>query len=126
VIKARQLMGSVLCDLEPQPKQPFFFGFDFKCEPAQSAVRVLALINPMQTKVSISVACAISTKVGAVLWLGSPRIVLRRPMPGGSGWWSVLRSRCNLVDDPYECIARGAISHPYRTGNEISAQSVED
>ena len=27
-----------------------------------------------------------------------------------------------LVDDPYECIAGGAISHPYRTGNEISAQ----
>ena len=39
-------------------------------------------------------------------------------------WWIGLVERFakpvqlggRLVDDPYECIARGAISHPYRTG----------
>ena len=45
-------------------------------------------------------------------------------------WWIGLVERFakpvqlggRLADDPYECITRGAISHPCRTGNEISAQ----
>jgi hypothetical protein len=59
-----------------------------------------------------------------VAWLAENRFV------AAYAWWIGLVERFakpvqlggRLVDDPYECIARGAISHPYRTGNEISAQ----
>jgi hypothetical protein len=59
-----------------------------------------------------------------VAWLAENRFA------AAYAWWIGLVERLakpvqlggRLVDDPYECIARGAISQPYRTGNEISAQ----
>ena len=74
--------------------------FDLKCEPArQSAVRVLALINRMPTEVSISVACAISTKVAQFCGLARRESRFAKPVQLGG----------RLADDPYECIARGAL-----------------